>query len=108
VSARIEQGASIKELVRMSLGTNKGAWFADPAFGSDLWLLRKEGKVDGQTAGNLERIAREALQWLVDDGLAMAIDCAAEPNGKSRIDYQVTVTLPDGESVEAPEVFNVI
>jgi phage gp46-like protein len=108
VSVRIEQWASIQELVRMSIGTNKGTWFADPAFGSDLWLLKKEGKADGQTAGNLERIVRESLQWLVDDGLAVEVDCAAERNGKSRIDYHVTVTRPDGSSVEVPEVFNVI
>jgi phage gp46-like protein len=78
MSARVEQWASIQELVRMSIGTDKGTWFADPSFGSDLWLLKKEGKVDGQTAGKLERIVRESLQWLVEDGMAAAVDCAAE------------------------------
>jgi phage gp46-like protein len=108
MSARIEQWASIQELVRMSIGADKGAWFADPSFGSDLRLLKKEGKADGQTAGKLERIVRESLQWLVDDGLAATVDCAAERNGKSRIDYRVTVTQPDGSSVEIQEVWNVI
>jgi phage gp46-like protein len=108
MSARIEQWASIRELVRMSIGTDKGTWFADPSFGSDLWLLKKEGKVDGQTAGKLERIVRESLQWLVDDGMAAVVDCAAERNGKSRMDYRVTVTRPDGSSVEIQEVWNVI
>ncbi|GHV76509.1 hypothetical protein AGMMS49942_13300 [Spirochaetia bacterium] len=108
MSIRIEQWASISELVRMSIGTNKGTWFANPAFGSDLWLLKKEGKVDGQTAGNLERIVRESLQWLVDDGLAATVSCAAERNGKSRIDYRVTVTQPDGSSVELKEAWSVI
>jgi phage gp46-like protein len=108
MSTRIEQWASIPELVSMSIGTDKGTWWADPAFGSDLWLLKKEGKVDGQTAGKLERIVRESLQWLVDDGLAVTVDCAAERNGKSRIDYQVTVTRPDGSPVKVQEVWNVI
>jgi phage gp46-like protein len=48
---RLEQWASIEELARMSIGTDKGAWWADPGFGSELWLLKKEGKVDGRKAG---------------------------------------------------------
>jgi phage gp46-like protein len=108
VSARIEQWASIEELVRMSIGTDKGTWFADPAFGSDLWLLKKEGKVDGQTAGRLEEIVRESLRWLVADGLAASVDCAAERNGKNRIDYRVMVTRTDGSAVTIPEVWSVI
>jgi phage gp46-like protein len=92
----------------MSIGTDKGAWFADPDFGSELWLLKKEGKVDGQTAGKLEWMLRECLQWLISDGLAATIDCTAERNGKSRIDYQVTVTRPDGSPVIVKEAWNVV
>jgi phage gp46-like protein len=105
---RIEQWADIRELVRMSIGTNKGTWFADPAFGSELWLLKQDGKVDGQTAGTLERMIRESLRWLVDDGLAVSVDCAAERNGKNRIDYQVTVHRPNGSPVMIKEVWSVI
>jgi phage gp46-like protein len=108
MSVKIEQWAAIKELVRMSIGTDKGAWWADPAFGSDLWLLKKEGKVDGQTAGKLEQMIRESVRWLVDDGLALAIDCAAERNGKSRIEYRVTVTRPDGSPVVVKDAWHVL
>jgi phage gp46-like protein len=92
----------------MSIGTDKGTWFADPAFGSDLWLLKKEGKIDGQTAGRLEQTVRESLRWLVSDGLAVTADCAAERNGKNRIDYQVTVKRPNGSPVIVKEAWNVI
>jgi len=108
MSARIEQWADIKELVRMSLGTDKGTWLNDPNFGSELWLLKKTGKVDGQTAGVLERMVRESLQWLIKDKLADTVDCAAERNGKSRIDYRVIVTRPDGSSVTVEEVWSVV
>jgi phage gp46-like protein len=108
MSIRIEQWDSIPELVRMSIGTDKGAWFADPTFGSELWLLKKAGKVDGQTAGTLKRMLRESLQWLVNDGLAATVDCAAERAGKNRIDYQVTVTCPDGSSETVKDRWNVI
>jgi phage gp46-like protein len=105
---KIEQWADIRELVRMSIGTNKGTWFADPTFGSDLWLLKKEGKVDGQTAGTLERMVRESLQWLVKDGLVDTVDCTVERNGKNRINYQVTVRRPDGSPVMVKEVWSVV
>jgi phage gp46-like protein len=108
VNVRIEQWADIEELVRMSIGTDKGAWFADPSFGSELWLLEKEGMADGQTAGTLERMVKESLQWLVKDGLAATVNCAAERNGKNRIDYQVTVTRPDGSPVIVKEVWGVV
>jgi phage gp46-like protein len=108
VSIRIEQWASIEELVRMIIGTDKGAWFADPAFGSELWLLKKTGKVDGQTAGTLERMVRESLQWLIADGLALAVDCTAEQNGKNRIDYQIRVTQPEGTPVIVKEAWSVL
>ena len=48
--ASIESWNDIRELVLMSIGTDKGTWWADPNFGSDLWILRQEGKVTGKTA----------------------------------------------------------
>ena len=60
----IEQWADIRELVHMSIGTNKGTWWADPAFGSDVWLLRQTGKLDEKTAGTLRYMILQATQWL--------------------------------------------
>ena len=105
---KIENWNFIEELVLMSLGTNKGTWYADPDFGSELWLLKKTGKVDGQTAGTLERMVRESLQWLVTDGLAGSVDCAAQRNGKNRIEYTVTVTRPGHLPTIIKEVWDVI
>jgi phage gp46-like protein len=104
----VENWNDIRELVRMSIGTDKGTWSSNPAFGSELWLLKKTGKVDGQTAGTMERMIRESLQWLVTDGLANTVDCAAARNGKNRIDYCVNVTRPDGSPVIVEEVWSVI
>ncbi|MDR1858666.1 MAG: phage GP46 family protein [Treponema sp.] len=104
----VENWADIRELARMSIGTDKGTWQADPDFGSELWLLKKTGKVDGQTAGVLERMIRESLQWLIEDKLADTVSCAAERNGKNRIDYRVTVTRPDGSLVTVEEAWGVV
>jgi len=106
--AAVENWAGIRELVRMSIGTDKGTWPADPNFGSELWLLKKNGKADGQTAGTLERLIRESLQWLIEDKLAATVDCAAERNGKNRIDYRATVTRPDGSLVTVEEVWSAV
>lgn len=108
MSASIERWADIQELVSMSIGTDKGTWPNDPNFGSELWLLKKDGKVDGQTAGTVERMIRESLQWLIADKLAAKINCTAERNGKHRIDYQVTVTRPDGSTVTVEEAWSVV
>ena len=108
-AARIERWASVEELARMSIGTDRGTWFADPDFGSDLWLLKREGKVDGQTAGTLERMVRESLRWLVADGIAHRVECSALRNGRNRIDYTVTVTRPDGSrAFIIEEAWNVV
>jgi len=107
-AARIERWASVEDLARMSIGTDRGAWHADPGFGSDLWLLKKAGKVDGQTAGTLERMVRESLRWLVADGLAGSVECGAERNGRNRIDYMVTITRPDGPPVFIKEAWSVV
>jgi len=96
---RIEQWNDIRELALMSIGTDKGTWWADPSFGSELWLLRKNGKVDGQTAGTLRRMVLESLQWLVQGSLAKKIDCAAERTGKNEIRYSVVIFRPDGNSL---------
>ena len=104
----IERWADIEELVRMSIGTNKGTWLADSNFGSDLWLLRQSGKLDGETVSTMERMLRECLQWLIADRLASAIAVTAERCGKSRIDYRVTVTRPGGGQATIEGVWGVV
>jgi phage gp46-like protein len=77
-TVRIEQWDDIRELALMSIGTDKGTWWADPNFGSELWLLRQNGKVNGQTAGTLRRMVLESLGWIIQSYLAKKIDCTAE------------------------------
>jgi phage gp46-like protein len=108
MSARIENWQDIKELALMSIGTNKGSWWAHPNFGSELWLLKQTGKVDGQTAGTLRRMILEATSWLVTDGLAQKIDCKTERTGKDKILYSVVIFRPNGETVFVREVWNAV
>ena len=107
-AAKIENWASAEQLVRMSIGTDRGTWHADPSFGSDLWLLRRAGKNDGGTSGTLERMVRESLQWLVTGGIASSVECRAERTGKNRIGYTVTVKKTGGESISIKEAWDAV
>jgi len=104
----IEKTNDIRELSLMSIGTDKGTWWADVNFGSELWLLQKTGKVDGNTAGTLRRMVLECLQWLIDDGIAAKIECTAERVHKHQIAYYVTVYRPNGGKDELKEIWDVV
>jgi phage gp46-like protein len=104
----VENWNDIRELVQMSIGTDKGSWWADPDFGSELWLLRQSGKVDGRTAGTLRRMILECIQWLINDGLAKKIDCEAERTGKNEISYCVTILGINEYTLQIKEVWNAV
>ena len=108
MSTRIERWADIQELVLMSIGTNKGTWWAHPNFGSELWLLKQTGKVDGQTAGILRRMILEATSWLVIDGLVEKIDCKTERTGKDKISYNLVIFRPNEDNIFIKEVWNAV
>ena len=105
---KLENWLDIKELVLMSIGTDKGRSWAFPEFGSELWELYQTGKIDGNTAGKVRQMILDSLQWLIDDGLARNIDCTAERTGKNRIEYTVTVRKPDGNDVKVEDSWNAI
>ena len=103
---KIENWSDIRELVLMSIGTDKGRWWASPEFGSELWQLRQTGKVDGNTAGTVRQMILDSLQWLIDDGLAKEIECEAERADKNRINYRVKVTRPNGNDILVEDIWN--
>jgi phage gp46-like protein len=107
-TVRIEHWDDIRELVQMSIGTDKGSWWADPAFGSEIWKLRQEGKVDNRTAGTFQRFLQDCLAWLKEDGLAGDLMCTAGQSGKNEIAYTVTVVRPDREPVLIKDVWNAL
>jgi phage gp46-like protein len=106
-TVRLESWCDIRELVLMSVGTDKGSWWADADFGSELFLLRASGRVDGNTAGDLKRMIGDCLDWLVKDGLVKKITVSASRSGKNSIDYEVGVFKPDGDNILIKDVWNV-
>ena len=105
-TVKIESWNDIGVLVLMSIGTDKGSWWADPDFGSEIYLLKEYGKVDGRTAGTLKRMLQECLAWIVADGLAKSITCSTERSGKNEITYTIQVAKPNGNDLFIKETWH--
>lgn len=64
--------------------------------GSRLWLMSRS-KILPDTVERCRKYAAQALQWLVDDGVADSVDVQAERNGLDRIDMQITINRKDDD-----------
>lgn len=78
--------------------TARRGWWGDAfaevpgdLIGSRLWLLSREKQLPAVLA-RAELYAREALQWLVDDGVASAVDVAAEVARQGVLGLAITIT----------------
>lgn len=72
---------------------------ADDRIGSRLYLLRRV-KLTAQTQRDAEAYAREALQWLLDDGQVTAIEIASEKVDINRLNLIPTLTVASGARLE--------
>lgn len=71
----------------------------DDKEGSRLWLLSRE-KVMDEVLRRGEDYAREALAWMVEDGVAKSITPTAWTTGKGDFNLRVRIEKPDGNAVE--------
>lgn len=92
--AKLEEESHIDVLVAMCMGTDKGRWWADADFGSTLWQLHEAGTITERTATQVRMAIEECLAWLIPEGLAKSIAVSAWVVGKTRIEWNVTVTRP--------------
>ena len=72
---------------------------ADDRIGSRLWLLRRV-KLSRQTQLDAEFYAREALQWLIDDGHCNAVEIMTERLDAQRLNLRTVLILADGERLD--------
>jgi phage gp46-like protein len=63
--------------------------------GSRLWLLAREN-LTAVTVSRAREYCAEALQWLIDDGVAVALDVQAERVAVDRLGIVVTMTRSRG------------
>ncbi len=78
--------------------TDPRGWWADDAahpIGSRLWLLARS-KQTSETLAAAQDYIVEALQWLIDDGVAAAVDVLVQWARPSMLSSQITVRRTDG------------
>jgi Mu-like prophage protein gp46 len=81
-------------------GDRRGWWGdTDHRIGSRFWLLRRE-KLTAKIALNAEEYAKEALFWLVEDGVVKSIQIDARIRSPDRLYLTINYTRPDKESQE--------
>lgn len=83
-------------------GADRRGWWGDVAaaiegdkIGSRLWLLRRE-KLLPRTLERAREYAAEALQWLIDDGVASAVEVTTEAQAGDVLAIGVVVVRPEG------------
>lgn len=76
-----------------------GDSFADEdgdRWGSKLWLLFRS-KMTPDILKLAEQYASDALQWMIDDGIASRVEVEAERGGVNQLSLAVTIYKPDGK-----------
>jgi phage gp46-like protein len=48
----------------------------------------------------------EALQWLIDDGVASKVDVTAQWRAMGRLDVNISLTRPDGQIIKYDYAWN--
>lgn len=81
---------------------SKRGWWGDmypevdqDQIGSRLWTLSPE-KTTTETLKRSEDFAREATSWMIEDGLADAVNVLSEYNTSKQLILNVDVVKPDG------------
>lgn len=67
--------------------------------GSRLWLLSRE-KLIPRTVERAREYAREALQWLIDDGVASRVEVEAERRGLDGLALACRIYRSDGSATD--------
>lgn len=90
-------------------GNRRGWWGdleQDYRVGSRLWLLRRQ-KLTTQVALKAEAYAREALQWLKDDGVVASLDVEAWIVPPDRLYMTIAYQRPDADTTEYQKFYRV-
>lgn len=83
--------------------TDRRGWWGDAwpqidrdQVGSRLWLLSREKQLP-ETLARAEEYAREALTWLIEDGVATRLQVTGTWLRMGVLGLEITITRPSGE-----------
>ncbi len=87
-------------------GQVKMGWWGDTfaavpqdRIGSRLWLLSRETLVP-HTIERAKEYAHEALEWMIEDGLARTIEISTHRSGLQTLALNVRIIRPTGEALD--------
>jgi phage gp46-like protein len=103
ISLYTDRRAEADDVLPDGTEDRRGFW-ADPTLGSRLWLLARAKETDDVLARARE-YANEALAWLLDDGVARAVEVTATWVAKGVLGLIVTITIADRTQYQ--DTFNV-
>lgn len=104
VSLFTDRRVPIEELPAWEDG-QRGWWGdsqnADPndLTGSKLWLLAREKQLD-EVLRRAEEYSKQALQWMVDDGVAKSVSALAEWVATGQMALTVSIQKPEDKKVD--------
>lgn len=81
--------------------SNEGWWadgISDPAddrIGSRLWVFDRVGKINTDTRNGMVDACEEALEWMIEDGIAKSVSVSGEVVFGERIDLSIEIVRPD-------------
>lgn len=93
--------ARAREQDELPLGTTfrSGYWgsmLERREIGSRLWLLRRS-TISETMLRHVEQYCKDALQWMIDDGLASSVVAVASKAGGGRVNFMVTINRPESD-----------
>lgn len=100
----LENYSNIETLALMSIHTDRGAWWADTDFGSELYTL-KGSKITNETPSIVCSMLIECLAWLKKDELAKDIEIETKLKDKNSVYYKVVIIKPEGKNILIEDVW---
>lgn len=94
ISLFTDRRAEPDDVIPDGSGDPRG-WWGDPDLGSRLWLLERAKQTE-DTRQRAQDYAQEALEWLVEDGVADEVTVVAEWQARGFLGLRVTIVEPDG------------
>ncbi len=93
-------------------GSARRGWWADSvgsssvAKGSKLWLLSRAKPIANEVCPRAEQYCKDALQWMIDDGVADSVSTACSIVDKSYMQISILIKRPSIAAVSYRYFYN--
>lgn len=81
---------------RLPEGQSPQGWWADPTFGSKLWLLQGR-PINNALLSRARAYCEQALAWMAAENIASAVEVTVERAGRNQLSLRVVLVRPRGD-----------